>query len=131
MNFKITFGAVLLALVIAILVPLAPKQRFADQRVSASIESVDRLNQSQLTEGEKSNKDQLKNLLLVYTNRTVLLWSLYWARTSCGIYQVANYAQTLWAPMQHDGQFIGNGFVECSNALLCKKIHLTIEFYQS
>lgn len=40
-------------------------------------------------------------------------------------FQVANYAQTLWGPIQNEGQFIGNGFVECSNTLLCN-FHLNL-----
>ena len=31
---------------------------------------------------------------------------------------MGNYAQTLWAELQTEGQFLGNGAVECLNTLL-------------
>jgi hypothetical protein len=65
-------------------------------------------------------KDRIKLLLPAFRNKTIVSWSLWWALASCGTYQVANYAQTLWAPLQREGQFVGNGFVECANTLLCK-----------
>jgi thiamine transporter 2/3 len=106
-SFKITFGAVWLAFVISILIPLAPKQRFSDHRVS-SAESLDRFDTNSLpieeeieqeNEHQKSMKTRLKSLFMAFRNRTVLMWSVWWALASCGTYQVANYAQTLWGPM--------------------------------
>jgi hypothetical protein len=122
-----TFGAVFIAFLIAILIPLAPKQRLARNRVS-SFEAVNGLDldrqlndpNSQHSEKQLTVKDRINSLRSTFENRTVLIWSLWWSLASCGTYQVANYAQTLWGPMQHDGQFVGNGFVECTNTLLCK-----------
>lgn len=97
----------MIASIIAILTPLAPKRRLSDDEILS------------FEEPARPKSGRLQSLLCAFKKRTVLLWSIWWALASCGTYQVANYAQTLWGPMQHDGQFIGNGFVECSNTLLC------------
>ncbi|KAI6173282.1 hypothetical protein M3Y98_01065100 [Aphelenchoides besseyi] len=112
---QISLGAVALTFLIALVVPPAPKQLLSSHRVL----SAERVDDVGLTENE--NKEQRQSHLLplkeypgllysIFKNRTIFMWSLWWALSTCGSYQVANYAQTLWAPMQNEGQFVGNGF---------------------
>ncbi|CAD5205861.1 unnamed protein product [Bursaphelenchus okinawaensis] len=59
----------------------------------------------------------ISELLEAFRDPTVLSWSIWWALASCGMFQVQNYSQSLWAPMQKDGQFMGNGLMECVTTL--------------
>lgn len=63
-------------------------------------------------------EDIKEKVSIFKNNKTVLLWSLWWALASAGNYQMGNYSQTLWAELQSEGQFVGNGMVECVNTLL-------------
>ncbi|XP_056414163.1 thiamine transporter 1 isoform X2 [Hyla sarda] len=76
-------------------------------------------------EGQK--KVTLKNVLRIlwkdflhcYSSRTLLCWSVWWALSTCGYFQVVNYSQGLWekvAPSSHSD--IYNGSVEAVSTLL-------------
>ncbi|XP_040279761.1 thiamine transporter 1 [Bufo bufo] len=60
-----------------------------------------------------------KDFLVCYSSRTLLCWSVWWALSACGYFQVLNYAQGLWekvAPSSHSD--IYNGSVEAVSTLL-------------
>ncbi|XP_066456096.1 thiamine transporter 1 [Eleutherodactylus coqui] len=60
-----------------------------------------------------------KDFLHCYSSRTLLCWSVWWALSTCGYFQVVNYSQGLWekiAPSSHSD--IYNGCVEAVSTLL-------------
>ncbi|XP_075710021.1 thiamine transporter 1 [Rhinoderma darwinii] len=60
-----------------------------------------------------------KDFLHCYSSRTLLCWSVWWALSTCGYFQVVNYSQGLWekvAPSSHSD--IYNGSVEAVSTLL-------------
>ncbi|KAM5181474.1 thiamine transporter 1 [Mantella aurantiaca] len=60
-----------------------------------------------------------KDFLHCYSSRTLLCWSVWWALSTCGYFQVVNYSQVLWqnvAPFSHSD--IYNGSVEAVSTLL-------------
>lgn len=66
---------------------------------------------------------------VIYLDRTVLIWSIWWAFASCGNFQVGNYIQNLWhilTPYKNDGskRHLYNGAVEAAGTLLSKYIRL-------
>lgn len=69
----------------------------------------------------------------VYSNRNILIWSVWWAFASCGSYQVANYIQNLWhilTPYKHDrkNRHLYNGAVEAAGTLFSSGSVLLIGF---
>ncbi|XP_077150956.1 thiamine transporter 1 [Ranitomeya variabilis] len=59
------------------------------------------------------------DFLHCYSSRTLLCWSVWWALSTCGYFQVVNYSQGLWemvAPSSHSE--IYNGSVEAVSTLL-------------
>lgn len=59
------------------------------------------------------------DFLQCYRCNTLLAWSLWWALSTCGYFQVINYAQALWEKVlpSHDNK-IYNGYVETLATLL-------------
>ncbi|KAG9277916.1 thiamine transporter 1 [Astyanax mexicanus] len=54
-----------------------------------------------------------------YSNRTLLAWSVWWALSTCGLFQVINYAQVLWEKNRPSQEFeIYNGYVETISTLI-------------
>ncbi|XP_062852867.1 thiamine transporter 1 [Trichomycterus rosablanca] len=54
-----------------------------------------------------------------YSCRTLLAWSVWWALSTCGYFQVVNYAQALWENILPSKNFkIYNGYVETIATLL-------------
>ncbi|VDK28379.1 unnamed protein product [Gongylonema pulchrum] len=60
-------------------------------------------------------------------NSLILKWSIWWALTSCGVYQVMNYAQSLWATMQIISDTF-NGIAECANTLIGALISFGVQY---
>uniref|UniRef100_A0A8C5K757 Solute carrier family 19 (thiamine transporter), member 2 n=1 Tax=Jaculus jaculus TaxID=51337 RepID=A0A8C5K757_JACJA len=79
-----------------------------------------------LTGREEPRTDRLRVLkilwndfLICYSSRPLLCWSVWWALSTCGYFQVINYAQGLWEkvmPSRH--ATIYNGAVEAVSTLL-------------
>uniref|UniRef100_A0A1I8B1E0 MFS domain-containing protein n=1 Tax=Meloidogyne hapla TaxID=6305 RepID=A0A1I8B1E0_MELHA len=74
---------------------------------------------------EKSKKDLnktkeifLNKFICHYRNVNVSCWSIFAILTTCGIYLVMNYEQSLWAHRKVDKSLILNGFVEGLNTIL-------------
>uniref|UniRef100_A0A669QVB9 Thiamine transporter 1 n=1 Tax=Phasianus colchicus TaxID=9054 RepID=A0A669QVB9_PHACC len=54
-----------------------------------------------------------------YSSRTMLCWSVWWALSTCGYFQVINYAQGLWEMvLPSQSTEIYNGGVEAASTLL-------------
>ncbi|KAL1022291.1 hypothetical protein UPYG_G00024690 [Umbra pygmaea] len=59
------------------------------------------------------------DFLQCYSCRTLLAWSVWWALSTCGYFQVVNYAQALWEKVLPSQEFeIYNGYVETISTLL-------------
>lgn len=54
-----------------------------------------------------------------YSCHTLLAWSVWWALSTCGYFQVVNYSQALWEKILSSKDFeIYNGYVETISTLL-------------
>uniref|UniRef100_A0A663DU87 Thiamine transporter 1 n=1 Tax=Aquila chrysaetos chrysaetos TaxID=223781 RepID=A0A663DU87_AQUCH len=64
-------------------------------------------------------KDLWQDFLQCYSSQTMLCWSVWWALSTCGYFQVINYAQGLWEMVlpSHSTE-IYNGAVEAASTLL-------------
>lgn len=71
--------------------------------------------------------DLWQDLLQCYSSRTLLCWSVWWALSTCGYFQVINYAQGLWEMVlpSHSTE-IYNGAVEAASTLLGKLLILLL-----
>ncbi|KAM6218030.1 thiamine transporter 1 isoform 2-T2 [Rhynchocyon petersi] len=79
-----------------------------------------------LTEKEEIKSNRLlvlkvlwNDFLICYSSRPLLCWSVWWALSTCGYFQVVNYTQSLWEqvmPSRHAA--IYNGGVEAVSTLL-------------
>ncbi|KAM9000586.1 thiamine transporter 1 isoform 1-T1 [Sarcophilus harrisii] len=75
---------------------------------------------------EESKPDRLlvlkvlwKDFLVCYSSRPLLCWSVWWALSTCGYFQVVNYTQGLWEQvMPSRNADIYNGGVEAVSTLL-------------
>ncbi|XP_021255048.1 coiled-coil domain-containing protein 181-like isoform X2 [Numida meleagris] len=64
-------------------------------------------------------KDLWRDFLQCYSSRTMLCWSVWWALSTCGYFQVINYAQGLWEMvLSSHSTKIYNGGVEAASTLL-------------
>ncbi|EFO16653.1 hypothetical protein LOAG_11851, partial [Loa loa] len=69
----------------------------------------------------------LQQLKIFKQNKNVLKWSIWWALTSCGFYQITNYVQSLWATMQNISDNF-NGITECINTLIGAIISFSLQY---
>lgn len=61
------------------------------------------------------------DFLACYSSRPLLCWSVWWALSTCGYFQVLNYAQGLWEKVMPSRQAaIYNGSVEAVSTFLGK-----------
>ncbi|MFT7799759.1 thiamine transporter 1 [Arapaima gigas] len=59
------------------------------------------------------------DFLHCYSSPTLLAWSVWWALSTCGYFQVVNYTQALWEKVRPSKEFdIYNGYVETVSTLL-------------
>ncbi|XP_062982981.1 thiamine transporter 1 isoform X1 [Elgaria multicarinata webbii] len=64
-------------------------------------------------------KELWQDFLQCYSSRTLLCWSVWWALSTCGYFQVINYAQGLWEKvLPSQSSEIYNGGVEAVSTLL-------------
>ncbi|XP_076159040.1 thiamine transporter 1 [Alosa pseudoharengus] len=60
-----------------------------------------------------------EDFLQSYSCKTLLAWSVWWALSTCGYFQVVNYVQALWEKILPSSEFhIYNGYVETISTLL-------------
>ena len=127
LNF-ISFGSVCVAFLIAIFLPRARYSEIFHQYRQQSEEHEDVANDLQ----QKANDTQTCTrklhsgitflwceLKVIYSSRTVILWSLWWALASCGNFQVGNYIQNLWSIIapHKESRKLYNGAVEATGTL--------------
>ncbi|KAG9349605.1 hypothetical protein JZ751_028053 [Albula glossodonta] len=59
------------------------------------------------------------DFLQCYSSCTLLAWSVWWALSTCGYFQVVNYTQALWEKVLPSNEYeIYNGYVETVSTLL-------------
>ncbi|CAD5211267.1 unnamed protein product [Bursaphelenchus xylophilus] len=128
LNF-ITLGIVSIALVLSLLLPTVQRPKILN-RISAEEEGLHNVPLTETSElqDKHSDKSQRNIVMYIISDSTVLIWSIWWALASCGSFQVANYVQSLWEPMQKEGQFVGNGFVECLNTLTSTLLTFSLQY---
>lgn len=70
------------------------------------------------------------DFLQSYSSSTLLSWSLWWALSTCGYFQVVNYVQPLWEKILPSKEFqIYNGYVETISTLLGKSNIRMVTFF--
>lgn len=91
------------------------------QRLNISLPFLLQSMQKQKVDIAKVLKDLWQDFLQCYSSRTMLCWSVWWALSTCGYFQVINYAQGLWEMVlpSHSAD-IYNGAVEAASTLLGK-----------
>uniref|UniRef100_A0A8C5A669 Solute carrier family 19 member 2 n=1 Tax=Gadus morhua TaxID=8049 RepID=A0A8C5A669_GADMO len=89
----------------------------ADSKVPLNSQRVDpRQRSSGLTEVLRL---LWRDFLRCYSQRPLLAWSAWWALSTCGYFQVVNYAQALWERVRSPTDLeIYNGYVETLATLL-------------
>ncbi|KAL7070636.1 hypothetical protein ACQ4LE_009650 [Meloidogyne hapla] len=141
---QITLGVLFISVLISLFLPMTtPKNnkkknkesRQMEQISSSTNEKLNSLNKTDQQENEKiketiellekSKKDLnktkeifLNKFICHYRNVNVSCWSIFAILTTCGIYLVMNYEQSLWAHRKVDKSLILNGFVEGLNTIL-------------
>ncbi|VDN95200.1 unnamed protein product [Brugia pahangi] len=140
---QISFGAVCIVLGIAAILPSIPS-KIANNKVVESVDDTPKLSHipTNYEEGSRNDQRNFEERTALSTNapnvdhgivayfrsiwyhfkifkrdKIVLKWSIWWALTSCGVFQVMNYVQTLWATMQTSSD-IYNGITECANTFI-------------
>lgn len=62
-----------------------------------------------------------EDFLQCYSCPALLAWSVWWALSTCGYFQLVNYVQALWEKVLPSQEFeIYNGYVETVSTLLGK-----------
>nr|XP_020640603.1 thiamine transporter 1 isoform X1 [Pogona vitticeps] len=88
-------------------------------KVPLNIEEHPAEQQEQRVDIVKVVKELWQDFLQCYSSRPLLCWSVWWALSTCGYFQVINYTQGLWEKVQpsHSSE-IYNGGVEAASTLL-------------
>ncbi|VBB31359.1 unnamed protein product [Acanthocheilonema viteae] len=150
---QISFGSVCTVLGIAIVLPSIPSKLSANKVIEIDEDTAKRSHITVDYESGLQNKEQNfeeKAALNASTlnvdqgiaayfraiwycfkifkrNKIVLKWSIWWALTSCGTFQVMNYVQTLWATMQTSSDTY-NGITECTNTFIGAFISFLVQY---
>nr|XP_009673563.1 PREDICTED: thiamine transporter 1 [Struthio camelus australis] len=90
-----------------------------ETKVPLNVEGQSSQRQEQKVDILKVLRDLWQDFLQCYSSRTMLCWSVWWALSTCGYFQVINYAQGLWEMVlpSHSSE-IYNGGVEAVSTLL-------------
>ncbi|CAI5772992.1 thiamine transporter 1 isoform X2 [Podarcis lilfordi] len=107
----ISLTAVSVAFAMAWFLPMPQKSLFFHHRQSST--------QEERVDIVKVIKELWQDFLLCYSSRPLLCWSVWWALSTCGYFQVINYAQGLWEKvLPSQTSPIYNGGVEAVSTLL-------------
>ncbi|KAJ8350374.1 hypothetical protein SKAU_G00255040 [Synaphobranchus kaupii] len=69
------------------------------------------------------------DFLQCYSSSTLLAWSVWWALSTCGYFQVVNYSQALWEKVLPSKEYeIYNGYVETVSTLLGAMAAFSVSF---
>ncbi|VDD89498.1 unnamed protein product [Enterobius vermicularis] len=150
---QISFGAVCTVLVIAVALPSISSARIANKVQTEIKNSVAEAYSNPRVAGDEFTKTTEEQVVLTVRPLTtengilsyfkavwenfkvyrddpfVLKWSLWWSLTSCGVFQVQNYMQTLWASMQETEDDVKNGINECANTLVGAILSFLIQYW--
>ncbi|XP_062451591.1 thiamine transporter 1 [Rhea pennata] len=90
-----------------------------ETKVPLNEEELPSQKQEQKVDILKVLSDLWQDFLQCYSSRTMLCWSVWWALSTCGYFQVINYAQGLWEMVlpSHNSELY-NGGVEAVSTLL-------------
>lgn len=66
---------------------------------------------------DKARKLLWNHFIVSYSNRTVLIWSIWWALTTAGYIQIISYVQLLWQQIDPNQENFYNGGVEAALTL--------------
>nr|XP_028582434.1 thiamine transporter 1 isoform X3 [Podarcis muralis] len=107
----ISLTAVSVAFAMAWFLPMPQKSLFFHHRQSST--------QEERVDIVKVIKELWQDFLRCYSSRPLLCWSVWWALSTCGYFQVINYAQGLWEKvLPSQTSQIYNGGVEAVSTLL-------------
>ncbi|XP_053242112.1 thiamine transporter 1 isoform X2 [Podarcis raffonei] len=107
----ISLTAVSVAFAMAWFLPMPQKSLFFHHRQSST--------QEERVDIVKVIKELWQDFLRCYSSRPLLCWSVWWALSTCGYFQVINYAQGLWEKvLPSQTSPIYNGGVEAVSTLL-------------
>ncbi|XP_053404513.1 thiamine transporter 2-like [Mercenaria mercenaria] len=158
-----SFVSVIIAFIITIILPRAKHSELFNPRIENSAttpksESVHEESNADTGGGEKTAKSEStkeekvvdtnnvsisgpRSLIMflfdevktIYANKSVLIWSVWWAFASCGNFQVGNYIQNLWhilTPYKNDRKqrHLYNGAVEAAGTLFSSGTVLLVGF---
>ena len=136
----ISFASVCVAFIIAVFLPKADYSEIFHQyiehteeagkdKIEQYVKSNNSVNTDKITDTKPYRRTICSGLLFlatelkhIYSTRTVILWSVWWALASCGNFQVGNYIQNLWkivAPHK-ESRKLYNGAVEAGGTLFSK-----------
>lgn len=66
---------------------------------------------------DRASKLLWNHFIVSYSNRTVLIYSIWWALSTAGYLQIISYVQLLWQQIDPDQENFYNGGVEASLTL--------------
>jgi len=66
---------------------------------------------------DRASKLLWDHFIVSYSNRTVLIYSIWWALSTAGYLQIISYVQLLWQQIDPDQENFYNGGVEASLTL--------------
>ncbi|XP_060090602.1 thiamine transporter 1 isoform X1 [Heteronotia binoei] len=90
-----------------------------ESKVPLNVEEHPAEQQGQKVDIIKVIKELWKDFLQCYSSQPLLCWSVWWALSTCGYFQVINYTQGLWELVQPSrSSEIYNGGVEAVSTLL-------------
>ncbi|CAI4232623.1 unnamed protein product [Auanema sp. JU1783] len=136
---QISLGAVCLVWFIALFLPSIKPEIKPNGSSNNLAASENEPNEADITRGQVERRklqnglrvyfiNTLRNFSIYKKNKVVLKWSIWWALTSCGIYQVYNYMQTLWLEMQSDPSDVNNGIAEFAHTALGAVLSFVIQY---
>ncbi|XP_050815072.1 thiamine transporter 1 isoform X2 [Gopherus flavomarginatus] len=106
----LSLTSVSVAFATAWFLPMPQKSLFFHHVLRSQEEKVDIL---------KVLRELWRDFLQCYSSRPMLCWSVWWAFSTCGYFQVINYTQGLWEMVLPSQRFeIYNGGVEAVSTLL-------------
>lgn len=124
-----SFISVIIALIISIILPRAEYSELFNPRPIEDDADNEKNENNEVQSHQRTTKNTLIYLITeiktIYTDKHVLIWSIWWAFASCGNFQIGNYIQNLWhvlTPYKHDrkNRHLYNGAVEAAGTLFSK-----------
>lgn len=133
----ISFASVIMALLLSLLLPKPPRSIYSQRRKSQTLNPQESSWYGNFTAVLTFIGRELRKC---YSDRDLLLWSLWWAFATCGNVQVGNYIQPLWEAISPTWYketnatsgstgAIYNGAVEATHTLLSSAAAMGIAYF--